>query len=121
MGQRALRVGAEGPTCRGEPPLGSGAKCFSGQLSQSEQPQTRIRKTRKGGDLSPCSFQPCFLSMTADGASGRTSRLLLPVGEVVAMLIFLAVGAAVVCCALCGYGIYAAVRRSRERRTAHVQ
>jgi len=38
-----------------------------------------------------------------------------------AMLIFLAVTAAVVCCVLCGYGIYAAVRRSRERRAAHVQ
>jgi hypothetical protein len=36
------------------------------------------------------------------------------------MLIFLAVTGAVVCCVLCGYGIFSGVRRSRERRAAHV-
>jgi hypothetical protein len=35
-----------------------------------------------------------------------------------AMAIFLAITAAFVCCALCAYAIYAAVRRSRERRAA---
>jgi hypothetical protein len=78
-----------------------------------------IRKTRRTGAIGPCYSAGACPASTADGVSGP-SGLSCRVGKEIAMLIFLAVTGAVVCCVLCGYGVFSAVRRSRERRAAHV-
>jgi transposase len=58
--------------------------------------------------------------LRASAMKNRGDRVSCIGEEVMTMVIFLVIAGVAVCCGLCAYGIYTAVRRSRERRTDEV-